>query len=276
MTSSPTLSIITPTYNRRDVVGRAIDSALAWARTGSVEIIIVDDGSTDGTLSYLRNAYGALVASGQLKLVESPTNLGAAGAKNHGARAAEGEWLLFLDSDDKLVEQGQQAVLNAIDQERRHPVLFFRCIDMDSGALVGAPLSRPETIDIHTYLRRWRWGECLPVVRRDAFLRFPYDAKLRGHEGLAYARLLKYVAPGIIYPAVVRAYDTSGSDRLSRRSALWRRGTLIAAGFGMKIREFPRELGASGLMATALRFCFYTAAGQLMRAVDSVYQTKRE
>lgn len=87
------VSAIIPTFNRRDYVTRAVDSVLA--QTVPVdEIIVVDDGSTDGTIQTIRSRYGSRVA------VLRQENAGASAARNRGLREARGEWIAFLDSDD--------------------------------------------------------------------------------------------------------------------------------------------------------------------------------
>jgi glycosyltransferase involved in cell wall biosynthesis len=87
------VSAVIPTYNRSSQVCRAIDSVLA--QTVRVEeIIVVDDGSTDGTADAVRDRYGCRVV-----LLEQE-NAGAAAARNRGIREARGEWIAFLDSDD--------------------------------------------------------------------------------------------------------------------------------------------------------------------------------
>ena len=87
------VSVIVPTFNRRDHVKHAIDSVVA--QTVSVdEIIVVDDGSTDGTPEAIHGHYGSRVA------VFTQANAGVSAARNRGIREARGEWVAFLDSDD--------------------------------------------------------------------------------------------------------------------------------------------------------------------------------
>jgi glycosyltransferase involved in cell wall biosynthesis len=87
------ISAIIPTYNRNSHVLRAIDSVLAQTVPAN-EIIVVDDGSTDGTADATARRYGSRVA------VIRQENAGASAARNHGVREARGEWIAFLDSDD--------------------------------------------------------------------------------------------------------------------------------------------------------------------------------
>jgi glycosyltransferase involved in cell wall biosynthesis len=88
----PQVSAIIPTHNRRALVCEAIASALAQ-RDVALEVIVVDDGSTDDTASALAGL------GGRIRYLQQPTR-GVAAARNTGARSARGEWLAFLDSDD--------------------------------------------------------------------------------------------------------------------------------------------------------------------------------
>ena len=86
------VSAIVPTHNRRDLVCEAVASALAQ-RDVTLEVIVVDDGSTDDTATAL-SGFGA-----RIRYLRQATR-GVAAARNSGARHARGEWLAFLDSDD--------------------------------------------------------------------------------------------------------------------------------------------------------------------------------
>ncbi len=101
MPKIPKVSIIIPTFNREDLVGQAVDSALAQTHP-ACEVIVVDDGSTDGTPGVLTHYEGRITAIRQ-------ENKGLSGARNTGIRAASGEYVGFLDSDDlwepRLVEE---------------------------------------------------------------------------------------------------------------------------------------------------------------------------
>lgn len=92
MIASPLVSVIIPTFNRVDTVRRSIDSALQQSYR-PIEIIVVDDGSTDATRDTL-GEYGDRIVSIHQK------NGGPSVARNTGAGLARGEFLAFLDSDD--------------------------------------------------------------------------------------------------------------------------------------------------------------------------------
>jgi glycosyltransferase involved in cell wall biosynthesis len=92
--SSNTVSVIIPTCNRRNELTRAIDSARAQS-CPPAQIIVVDDKSDFSVNSFLFDHY-----ENSIQVISNDRNLGPAESRNIGARAAQGEYLAFLDSDD--------------------------------------------------------------------------------------------------------------------------------------------------------------------------------
>lgn len=90
--AAPRVSVIIPTYNRGDLLCLAIDSVLKQSFR-DYELIVVDDGSTDGTASLIRSYLDRITYIVQ-------ANGGVAAARNNGIRASHGAFLAFLDSDD--------------------------------------------------------------------------------------------------------------------------------------------------------------------------------
>lgn len=93
----PRFSIIIPTYNRAALVGAAVASVLAQT-LGDLEVIVVDDGSTDNTAQVVQT----FQSDARVQYVAQP-NQGRSLARNHGANLAKGELLGFLDSDDEYL-----------------------------------------------------------------------------------------------------------------------------------------------------------------------------
>ena len=96
----PFFSVIVCTYNRIDLIGRALNS-LQQQTEQDFEVIVVDDGSTDGTTPFLRFLTRNPWASSRMRLISHKNNLGVAAAKNSGVAHAEGKYITFLDSDDQ-------------------------------------------------------------------------------------------------------------------------------------------------------------------------------
>ena len=87
------ISVIIPTFNRRQTLDRAIDSILSQTYQ-PYEIIVVDDGSTDGTADWLSANYSSL------QIIQQ-SNKGVSSARNAGINSARGDWIALLDSDDE-------------------------------------------------------------------------------------------------------------------------------------------------------------------------------
>jgi glycosyltransferase involved in cell wall biosynthesis len=88
------VSALIPTYNRREYIGRCLQSVLS--QTSPVdEIIVVDDGSTDGTAEFVQREFGSTVR------VVLQENQGVSAARRRLVREAQGDWVAFLDSDDE-------------------------------------------------------------------------------------------------------------------------------------------------------------------------------
>ncbi|MGE8360839.1 glycosyltransferase family 2 protein [Pseudomonas sp.] len=103
-----TISVVIPAYNYAAVLPRAIESVLAQAESaGSVELLVVDDGSTDDTVEVLEQL---LVRYPERFRVLRKGNGGASSARNAGIREAKGTYLLFLDADDELAPGALQAL----------------------------------------------------------------------------------------------------------------------------------------------------------------------
>jgi glycosyltransferase involved in cell wall biosynthesis len=120
------ISVITPTYNRQTHVLRAIDNVLA--QTVPVdEIIVVDDGSTDGTAEAIQRIHGARIGSrvGPHVRVVRQANAGVSAARNRGIREARGEWVAFLDSDDSWLPTKIERQLEALAAFGNEPGVCF-------------------------------------------------------------------------------------------------------------------------------------------------------
>ena len=93
--NAPAVSVVIPAYNRVTSIRAAIDSVLrqTWQ---DFELIVVDDGSSDGTQDAIR-----AIDDPRLRLIETPHNMGASAARNLGIAAARADWVAFQDSDDE-------------------------------------------------------------------------------------------------------------------------------------------------------------------------------
>src|SRR5690242_6042277 len=113
-----TISAVIPTYNRRKYVVRAIDSVISQ-QSPPDEIIVIDDGSTDGTAELLHSTFG-----NSLKIIYQE-NAGVSAARRRGIVAASGEWIAFLDSDDEWTSGRLDVFRQAISQTKAELAWIF-------------------------------------------------------------------------------------------------------------------------------------------------------
>lgn len=94
----PLVSVILPVYNREDTIMRALNSVIIQSYY-NMEVIVIDDGSTDATVQMVQSCLDKRV-----RLIRLPSNCGANTARNRGIEQAKGEYIAFQDSDDEWFE----------------------------------------------------------------------------------------------------------------------------------------------------------------------------
>jgi len=174
---APLVSVIIPVYNRAHLVGRAIASVIAQSYR-NLEIVVVDDGSSDGLAATL-----AEFASAPLRCVIHPRNRGAAAARNSGVATARGEFIAFLDSDDIWFPEKlafQVAAMRNQPREVAGHVCAYDCVKTGYGARRVVPDWTPLT-----FRRSQLFGcTCGPgttlLCRRGVFAEIgPFDEEMR-------------------------------------------------------------------------------------------------
>jgi len=106
---SPLVSVVIPTFNRENVLGRAISSVIKQSYQ-NIELIVVDDGSTDNTAKLVKEQFP------QTKYFKT-INKGVSAARNYGVKKSLGEYIAFLDSDDEWMPKKIQKQLDEIQRQ---------------------------------------------------------------------------------------------------------------------------------------------------------------
>lgn len=115
--TTPAVSVILPVHNRADVLPRAIASVLAQT-FANFELIVVDDGSSDDSAAVARS-----LGDERVLLIELENNRGGNAARNQGIRAARGELIAFLDSDDAYLPEKLERVAAAFASDPKLDIL---------------------------------------------------------------------------------------------------------------------------------------------------------
>lgn len=154
-------SVIIPAYNAEEYIAKAIESCLCQTCLPH-EIIVVDDGSTDGTAK-LAESFPPPV-----RLVRLPQNMGLPSARNRGVEVASGDWLVFLDADDWFLPEKLECQRRCA-LEHEHAVLIYTgfLVSLDGVETLGR--FNPPTV-LESMLRyRCAFHVGTVALRRDAF-----------------------------------------------------------------------------------------------------------
>jgi teichuronic acid biosynthesis glycosyltransferase TuaG len=100
MVQTPVVSVVMPVYNGANYIKQAIDSVMT--QTVPLELIIIDDCSTDQTAQVVADAVRAYESAEEQSIVycKNHSNLGASGSRTKGVTMARADWIAFLDADD--------------------------------------------------------------------------------------------------------------------------------------------------------------------------------
>jgi len=255
---SPEVSVIVPVHDQRAYLRSAVESLLA-EQLEECEIIVVDDGSTDGS--------AATIADLPVRVLRLDENQGGAAATNAGILAAHGRYLAFLDSDDLLVPDGLRWRLAWVREHPSAEILAGRPAGIigpegeprDDLRHVLQPGYTPPaviTLDLYRSGRFYPVNQWLYLFRRDVFESVGlFDPATRGAYDCEFLfRVLeRYSIPLVFEPVVLRrlharnlSVDTSSPEpRLAAKTIadcerIYRRHGVPITGWGVW------ELGFTG------------------------------
>lgn len=243
----PLVSVVIPTYNAAEFLGETLDSVLAQTYP-NLEVIVVDDGSTDATPELLRT-YGERIT------VLRQANAGQAAARNRGARLARGEFLAFLDSDDLW---DPDKIARQVYWLQRHPQACATYCDHRSidarGRTIAASAALAYPRPSGDILRALLLGPCiitpgLVLLRREAYEAsggFDEAQFMRGHEDYALWMRLATRGAFVYTPETLVSYRRHA--RQATRQSLYELQMARAKVHGlMAIREAIRARGDGDL-----------------------------
>jgi glycosyltransferase involved in cell wall biosynthesis len=175
--TSETVTIVIPCYNQARYLSDSIESALSQTHR-DLEVIVVDDGSTDATAEVARR-YESVRLLRQV-------NQGQAVARNRGLAAARGDYVVFLDADDRLLPHALEAGLQRL---ARYPDAAFAYGHVKIIAGDGTPLPTPRQVSVERdhYLELLRnnyiWTPGAVIYRRDVLtLTGGFNQRVTGSE----------------------------------------------------------------------------------------------
>jgi glycosyltransferase involved in cell wall biosynthesis len=260
------ISVVVPTHNRSAWLRQTLRSVLAQADV-DLEVIVVDDGSTDDT--------GEMVGrlpDPRLALLRHDTSLGLSAARNHGAEEATGEWLAFIDDDDLWSPHKLNRQLLAANTAGCSWA-YTGCVNVDSMLRILGGSPPPPPADVARRIFRSNLipgGGSNVAVRRDAFRRVgPFDVGLKSAEDWEmWIRLAKQGPPAWV-PEPLIGYRLHSTNMSLDAQAILDAIASIERRHGIRAARGPlyRWIAASclrtGQRAAALKyFAFAAARGQ--------------
>ena len=211
-TAANSISVVIPSFNRLAYLVKALDSVFSQSSKVD-EVIVVDDGSTDGTAERIKALFPGVV------LLTQP-NLGVSAARNHGIKTAKSRWIAFLDSDDQWLPDKISAIRRAQLEFPRYSLIHSNEIWIRDGVRVNA-------MKKHRKTGGWIFRKCLPlcvispsaaVIHRTVFERVGYfDESLPACEDYDLWLRICHQMP-VYYIEKPLIYKYGGhSDQLSRK-----------------------------------------------------------
>jgi GalNAc5-diNAcBac-PP-undecaprenol beta-1,3-glucosyltransferase len=204
----PLVSIIMTTYNRSKLLVRAVDSVLNQSYK-NIDLIIVDDGSTDDTSEVLKK-----YTDSRIRVFKHEVNRGATSAKNTGLKQITGEWFTTFDSDDEMVPEAIETLMNI--------PLYFDTEVTSVTANGWEPISNTFTgkgLDKDCYLNGNEimlrcTGDFWGIVKTDLLHNESFNEKLIGCESTLWYKLGERAKGYYVHKALIIIH-VEGNDRIT-------------------------------------------------------------
>lgn len=174
----PLISIIIPVYNAEAFIAKALDSCLQQSFK-DFEIVAIDDGSKDSSLSILKS-YAQMDARVR---VFAGANAGVVVARETGVKVSKGDFLLFIDADDTLVDECLQKMVNAITPEVDIVIGNTKQVETDGSCLIieygnqGVATGKEHFNWITCNRVGFLWGKLIRKTLVDSIKVMPYGVK---------------------------------------------------------------------------------------------------
>ena len=245
--SEPRLvSVIIPCYNQGHYLGESIQSALDQSYA-NLEVIVVDDGSTDHTAEVAGN-YSRVVCVRQ-------ENQGLAGARNRGIEASRGEYVVFLDADDRLAAGAIAVGAGTLDSRPDCAFVYghVRLID-ESGSLLSYPPSVNIERDHYLELLRHNhiWSPGAVMYRRSVFGSIGlFDPRVNASADYDLNLRIAETNPIFCHGEVVLEYRKHGSNMTRNFAEMLKTSLAVRRSHGKhaRLNEIQKEALRSGIRA---------------------------
>jgi glycosyltransferase involved in cell wall biosynthesis len=209
------VSVIIPTYNRAQLVGSAIQSVLDQTFT-DWEAIVVDDGSQDNTLEVV-----ARYNDPRVRFIHQE-NKGVSAARNTGIRASSGEYIAFLDSDDRFLPEKLSVQVTSLDRYSQYGLVASGWIDVNQA---GEPIAEKRPWLLFSGLDRSDWLYRNPLIPTCILVRRTwietlglFDEQLSHEEDYDLWLRLAFAGCRMVWEPAMVCIHTRDGDSLSKQA----------------------------------------------------------
>lgn len=246
------ISVIIPTYNRENTIIRAIQSVLNQTYT-DIEVIVVDDGSTDMTGEKVRN-----IGDERVKYILLDKNSGPSNARNIGVLNAKGEWIAFQDSDDAWYADKLEKQIVYAEENTKFALIYcsYRLITASEKSYLVPPKQYERLKEgniLNSLLLQNVIGTPTILVRKDVFERVGgFDSSYKALEDWEFVlRVAREYEIGFVPEVLVDAYLLSGGVS-SNVSAYYESRCMM-------LTEYRKEMENAGVFDIVLMDIFESA-----------------
>ena len=228
------VSIIIPVYNAKSYICEAVASALM--QETDKELIVLDDGSTDASMDVLERwleGHADLVADTKVIVQKNQKNAGVAQTRNKGVRLASGEYIAFLDADDRFANGKLQKQIAKLKETGADLCNTARRLIRADGTETETVIHTPEVITLSQLEHSNRINCSSVLVRRETALRFPMAHSDAHEDYLTWLHMLQngVTMVGIDEPLLEYRLSESGKSRNKWKSAKMTYHTYRYAGY---------------------------------------------
>jgi glycosyltransferase involved in cell wall biosynthesis len=211
------ISIITPVYNREDCIERCIKSVQNNSFK-NFEHIIIDDGSKDGTYNLVQKL---MEKNNNLILSKNTENKGVCFSFNRGIEKSNGDYIIFLGSDDKLTEDALQLIEDTIIKFPIYNHYLFLPDDMKI-FFENVPKLQKEhaVVEFRDWLSGEIWGDFVHVIKKECLSDIKFDENFRIYEGITFMQIYKKNKVQFFTNQVISIRERNRDDSVTREYEL--------------------------------------------------------
>ena len=239
----PLISVVIPAYNAQKYIRQAMESVIEQTTDVGIEVLVIDDGSTDSTASIVyemqEECYKQKLEKREIRYCCNESNMGVAESRNNGIRQANGEYIAFLDADDWWDTDKVAKQLKVLQESGAVLCATARELVRADGVPLKRVIEIPQKIQYHSLLKT----NCIPcssVLLKTEVAREFYMCHDELHEDyILWLKVLnKYGdAVGVNEPLVKCRMSEGGKSRNKIKSARMQYGVYRYIGFG-RVKSF--------------------------------------